>query len=474
MLHRHTWPAARSIWREGSFGGSALGNIAGGRAGANVVDADKTETERSLRARVPIEQRPAILWTFPRYGHVLAPERRCVLGRGEHCEGRFDGTKISREHAELSPVGSALGVRDLNSRNGVWVNGQRVEAAALVHGDVLRLGEWVGCVVPGLTEDTQFGEIAPGLWGGPRMAAALAPARKLAEKSIPLVIQGATGTGKERVARALHAWSGRSGEYVGVNCAAIPSDLAEAELFGHTKGAFTGAERARPGFFRQADQGTLLLDEFLELAPRTQAKLLRVLEENEVQPIGDNRAYPIDVLLLAATQQGLHEVVEAGQLRNDLVARLGVYTLRLPRLAERKEDVAPLFMHFVREFTESAQPEVEAELIEWLCLQPWGQNVRELEWLARAMTALHDDAGCLMIEHLPPQYQEGPPPAPSPSAPPPSMLEDSELFLRLKHALDANGGVVLRAAEELGITRQKAYRILEKHSVELEELRRRR
>jgi DNA-binding NtrC family response regulator len=440
-----------------------------------VVDADKTETERSLRARVPSEQRPAILWTFPEYGQVTAPARRCVVGRGEDCEAQLDGTKISREHAEISPVGSAFGIRDLKSRNGVWVNGQRVEAAALVSGDIVRLGEWVGCVVPGLTERAHFAEIAPGLLGGPRLAELLVPARKLAEKGIPLVIQGPTGTGKERVARALHVWSGRSGEYVGVNCAAIPADLAEAELFGHSKGAFTGAERARSGFFRQADRGTLLLDEFLELAPRTQAKLLRVLEENEVQPIGDNRAYPIDVLLLAATQQPLADVVDAGQLRNDLVARLGVYTLRLPRLSERKEDIAPLFMHFVRDARPGRSPEVEAELIEWLCLQSWGQNVRELEWLARAMMALHDEAALLTIEHLPPHYgTDVPATPPGASSSAPSMPEDAELFQRLKRALDDNGGVVLRAAEALGITRQKAYRILDKQGVELDELRRRR
>jgi transcriptional regulator with AAA-type ATPase domain len=444
--------------------------------GDNVHDADRTETERSMRARVPAEDRPAILWTFPIYGLVTAPSGRCVVGRAETCEVRLDGAKISREHAEISPVGSAFGIRDLNSRNGVWVNGQRVDAAAMMIGDVVRLGEWVGCVMAGLTHNVQFGEVGPGLLGGPRLASLLAPARKLAEKGMPLVIQGATGTGKERVARALHAWSGRAGEYVGVNCAAIPRDLAEAELFGHTKGAFTGAERARLGFFRQADRGTLLLDEFLELEPRTQAKLLRVLEEAEVQPIGDNRAYAIDVLLLAATQQPLADLVQSGQLRNDLVARLGVYTLRLPRLSERREDVAPLFMQFIRNPQTGRSPSADAELIEWLCLQPWTQNVRELEWVARAMVALHDDVACFTTEHLPPQYRAlAPAPQPDDACDAlPGLDEDSQLFERLKDALDHNGGVVLRAAEALGITRQKAYRILGKQGVELEALRRRR
>jgi transcriptional regulator of acetoin/glycerol metabolism len=445
-------------------------------------DAERTETQRSLRARVPLDERPAILWIFPRYGRVTAPEHRCVIGRADNCEVQLDGVKISREHAELTPVGPAFGIRDLGSRNGVWVNGQRVEAAALMNGDVIRLGEWVGCVVPGLTSDVAFAEIAPGLLAGPRMTALLAPARKLVEKGVPLVIHGATGTGKERVARALHAWSGRAGEYLGVNCAAIPSDLAEAELFGHSKGAFTGAERARLGFFRQADRGTLLLDEFLELDARTQAKLLRVLEENEVRPIGDGRAYAIDVLVLAATQRPLEDVVREGQMRNDLVARLGVYTLQLPTLNERKEDVAPLFMQFIRDPQTGRSPAVDAELIEWLCLQPWVQNVRQLEWLARAMVALHDDAPCLTVDHLPPQHQIMGEPATDTARNARTITgeqravvdDDVELYGKLLRALDENGGVVLRAAEALGITRQKAYRILEKQGIELDQLRRRR
>ena len=441
-----------------------------------VHDADQTETERTMRAKVPEEQRPAILWVFPEYGRLTAPDRRHVVGRADTCNTILPGSRISREHAEISPVGAAFGVRDLDSRNGVSVNGQRVTATALMNGDVIRLGEWVGVVVPGLCAPAQFGEIAPGLLGGPRMAAELSTARKLAEKGLPLVIQGATGTGKERVARALHAWSRRRGEYVGVNCAAIPSDLAEAELFGHAKGAFTGADRTRLGYFRQADQGTLLLDEFLELAPRTQAKLLRVLEENEVQPIGDNRAYRIDVLVLAATQRPLSAMVDAGQLRNDLVARLGVYTIQLPNLSERKEDIPALFSYFARDQAGGQLPVIDPELIEWLCMQIWPQNVRELEWLARAMVALHDDAPVLTFEHLPPQYRN-----PSNTAPPIAAATDTdpgdsrELFDRLMKALDENGGVIVRAAESLGITRQKAYRILGKQpGFALESLRRRR
>jgi len=395
------------------------------------------------------------------------------------------GSKISREHAEITPVGSAFAIRDMGSRNGVSVNGRLVETAtSLSEGDVVRLGEWIGVVVTGVDEGQgAFDEIAPGLLGGHKLRAALEPMRKIVERGLPLVIEGQTGTGKERVARALHGWSKRKGEYVGVNCAAIPHDLAEAELFGHTKGAFTGADRARPGYFRQAHQGTLLLDEFLELPPKTQAKLLRVLEEWEVQPVGESRAEKIDVLVLAATQAPLAQGVEAGQLRNDLVARLGVITLRLPALEERREDIAPLFRFFVQEEA-GAERALDPELIERLCVQRFSQNVRELEWLARAMVAMHDDATMLGLEHLPTQYRQGAPsravsgpfqPAPVQKAsryPAPPAAggggaeavpdDDEVLFQQLVRALDEHNGVVLRAAEALGITRQKAYRMLSK------------
>jgi len=186
----------------------------------------------------------------------------------------------------------------------------------------------------------------------------------------------------------------------------------------------------------------------------------------------------VDVLLLAATQRPLAAVVQTGQLRNDLVARLGVYTLSLPRLCERREDIAPLFVHFTRNPVTGQGPHVDAELIEWLCLQPWNQNVRELEWLARAMIALHDDSAQLSLDHLPPQLRAAPA---TDSSSTPTTTEtravhndDGQLYAQLLRALDENGGVVLRAAEALGITRQKAYRLLEKQGMELDQVRKRR
>ena len=197
---------------------------------------------------------------------------------------------------------------DLNSTNGVFVNGRAVKHANLSSRDVLRLGDWVGIVVS-LTdsgsEPWSFRELTPGYWAGPVLQAALAPARLVAASDLPMIIQGETGAGKEGAARAIHAWSGRRGPFVALNCAALPEALAEAELFGYRKGAFTGAERASPGYLRAAEGGTLFLDEIAELSLPIQAKLLRAVEQRELCPLGESTPVAIDVRLLAATQSPL-------------------------------------------------------------------------------------------------------------------------------------------------------------------------
>src|SRR5262249_14740392 len=153
-------------------------------------------------------------------------------------------------------------------------------------------------------------EVAPGLWGGAALEAAMEPLRRAAASDLPVVLEGETGTGKEVVARTLHGWSGRPGQMLAVNCAALPEGLAEAELFGYRRGAFTGADRASPGFFRSAESGTLLLDEVSDLPLPIQAKLLRVLEQREVQPLGEVRPLPVDVRLVVAGQQSLAKAVQ--------------------------------------------------------------------------------------------------------------------------------------------------------------------
>ena len=218
---------------------------------------------------------------------------------------------------------------------------------------------------------------------------------RVAPRDVTVLITGESGTGKERVAEALVRASRRAaGPFVRFNCAALTAELAEAELFGHSKGAFTGAVRARSGLFGEADGGTLLLDEVAELDPSLQAKLLRVLQEGEVRPVGEDRARKVDVRILAATHRDLKERVASGQFREDLFYRLNVVHLAIPPLRERPEDIRVLARHFLARFAERfgvELPAVSDALYGRLAAWQWPGNVRELENAIERMVALSPD-----------------------------------------------------------------------------------
>jgi hypothetical protein len=254
------------------------------------------------------------------------------------------GEQASRRHAEIVREGAVFMIRDLDSRNGLHVNGVRVPQAPLRPGTLLRVGEWVGLVIMLEAEadlpDSFFCELLPGYWAGPVLAPCLAPLQRAAAADLPVIVQGETGTGKEGVAQAAHLWSGRRGPLLALNCAALPEQLAEGELFGYRKGAFTGADRANPGHLRSADGGTLFLDEVAELPLGLQAKLLRALEQHEVIPLGESSPVKIDVHLVAATQAPLSEAVAAGRFRADLYARLDGLTIELPAAAPAHRGIA--------------------------------------------------------------------------------------------------------------------------------------
>jgi two-component system response regulator HydG len=207
--------------------------------------------------------------------------------------------------------------------------------------------------------------------------------KRVAPKDVTVLITGESGTGKERVAEAIVSASQRADNpFVRFNCAAMTPELAEAELFGHTRGAFTGAVRARPGLFREAEGGTLLLDEIGELHAQTQAKLLRVLQESEVRPVGEDRSQPIDVRILAATHRDLAQLVAAGQFREDLFYRLKVVMLEIPPLRDRPDDIPVLAKHFLSQATRRFGVPPVAMKHEWmsrLAAYRWPGNVREME-----------------------------------------------------------------------------------------------
>jgi DNA-binding NtrC family response regulator len=210
---------------------------------------------------------------------------------------------------------------------------------------------------------------------------------RVAATPATVLIRGDTGTGKELIARALYQHSHRADKpFIAVNCAAIPETLLESELFGHERGAFTGAQARRIGRFEQAHTGTLFLDEIGDLSPGTQAKLLRVLQERYVQRLGGNENIPVDVRVLAATHRDLETAIREKEFREDLFYRLSVVTLRLPPLSERTEDIPDLVRFFIQRYAEdlgAENPSIQPEAVAWLQTQSWPGNVRELENVIR-------------------------------------------------------------------------------------------
>ena len=425
----------------------------------------------------------AVRWLFPATDGPMTPlvETRTVLGRGEDCGTTLPGSEISRNHAEIRRNGPLAILRDLGSRNGSFLNGSAVREAPLSARDVVRLGEWIGVVVEvGGDHSTpfKFGSLAPGLFGGPKLRVAIEPVLRAAKSDLSIVLEGETGTGKEVVARAIHAESGRQGGFLAVNCAALPEGLAEGELFGYRRGAFTGAERASPGHFRAASGGTLLLDEVVEVSLALQAKILRVLEQREVLPLGESQPVPVDLRIIAASQGSLESAVADKSFRADLFARIEGITIRLPPLRERIEDVPYLFARLLHEHSGGKPPAVDPKLVEKLCLYDWPLNVRELVTLVRRLLVIHGHEPILKTAHLPARMLRdrssatGNFLAAQPFEPRDQAERDQVDFIRLVEALRGHAGNVSKAAAATGLSRQRAYRLIRaRPDVDLADLR---
>jgi two-component system, NtrC family, response regulator HydG len=294
--------------------------------------------------------------------------------------------------------------------------------------------------------------------------------RRVAPADVTVLVQGESGTGKEVVARALHDESRRHARpFVALNCSALPAELAESELFGHVKGAFTGADRDRAGLFEAADGGTLFLDEIGDLAPPAQAKLLRALEERQVTRVGSTRPVGVDVRVVAATHRPLDEMAARGEFRQDLLFRLQVVTLQLPPLRERREDVMALAAHFLAHFSERhgrGRLRLAERARRALLAHGWPGNVRELRNALERAVVLAEDA-TIELEDLPPQLRGGggalsPADAVLAELPFAEARERAvEAFDRsfLAAALERHGGNVSGTARALGLHRQS----LQKH-----------
>jgi transcriptional regulator with GAF, ATPase, and Fis domain len=296
---------------------------------------------------------------------------------------------ISRRHAEVRiALGGVLCVEDLGSRNGTKVDGKPLTSLTpLGPQTVLRLGD-VHAVVDEISE-RRFDEsvVLPGT--SPRVARASFRLAETARSTAPVLIMGETGTGKERLAEEVHRLSGRTGRYVTLNCAELSPQLIESQLFGHERGAFTGASAAKPGLFAAAHGGTLFLDEIGELALDLQPKLLRVLQEGEVRRVGSVEPEKVDVRVVAATNRDLPALVEQGSFRRDLLARLSFHELRLPPLRERRQDLLPWLsvLAAARAATHGGPGLIELapDAVECVLLHAWADNLRGLDRLVHRL-----------------------------------------------------------------------------------------
>jgi DNA-binding NtrC family response regulator len=291
---------------------------------------------------------------------------------------------------------------------------------------------------------------------------------RVAPRDVTVLLTGESGTGKERVAEAIVRASHRAERpFVRFNCAALSPELAEAELFGHVRGAFTGAVRTRPGLFGEADGGTILLDEVGELAPNAQAKLLRVLQEGEVRPVGEERARTVDVRVIAATHRDLEERVRSGAFREDLFYRLNVVNLRVPPLRDRPADVPVLARYFLERFSERfgmSPVRVPQALYDRLAAHRWPGNVRELENAIEGLVALSPAEG-LDLSLLPGGRPTDA--APEPEGAPLPLKQRIEAYERglIVEALRAAHGNRSEASRRLGISRVTLHDKLRKYGL---------
>jgi len=291
--------------------------------------------------------------------------------------------------------------------------------------------------------------------------------REVADAEITVLIQGETGTGKELVAETLHRQSRRSrGPLVAVNCSSLSESLIDSELFGHDKGSFTGAIAAKKGRFEQANGGTLFLDEIGELTQAVQVKLLRVLQERSIEPVGSLRKVPLDIRLVAATNRDLKEMVAAGKFRQDLYFRLSACTIETPSLRERPEDLEELALHFAHKYARPGRPPVQglsAEVLEIFQMHSWPGNVRELENLIQR-TILRSTSRILGKRDLPNGYFKKMDLA---NVPPRSYEEAMNAHSRelCLWALESARGNWRKAARLLNMNRQTFRHIAEGHGL---------
>ncbi len=436
---------------------------------------------------------PRVTWVDAAGKHDAVIDGKVLLGSAPGSGIVIGDPTISRLHAELEAKQDGLWVRDLGSRNGTFVDGLQVLGARVPDRGKIRLGSTELVVDYNPTQRRNI-EIWPTAGFGKLVGTSVAMRElfatlaRLAPTDAAVLVTGETGTGKELVARAIHDASPRASKpFVVVDCAALPENLLDAELFGHTRGAFTGAVNARAGAIESAEGGTVFLDEIGELPISMQPKLLRVLESHTVRRVGEHTHRNVDVRFLSATHRDLLTMVNANEFREDLYFRLAVLPVHVPALRLRKEDIEPLVTHFLR--SSGGPSHVPAELMRELLTRPWRGNVRELRNFVDRARALGATEALAMssqrdIIAAPEVSAASSAPSATSSNPPPTTmsLTDARMFeqaykdfretwidsgekeyvrrLLLRH--DRN---VAAAAREAEVDRTYIYRLIRKHEL---------
>ncbi len=397
-----------------------------------------------------------------------------TIGSGPLCDLRLHDERASREHAQLELAPSGVVLRDRGSKNGTWIGALQVREAMLTADASIRIGSTILHLTLDarptplvVSRDESFGAVYARSLPMRHLFASLLRA---AQAEISILLEGESGVGKELLARAIHEHSARHrGPFVAIDCGAIPAELIESELFGHVRGSFTGADRARIGLFQQASGGTVFLDELGELPLEMQPKLLRVLQEREVRTVGSNKPQPIDVRVLAATNKNLRDACAAKTFRDDLFYRVAELRLRVPSLRERSEDIAPLATYFLRQQTGDPQAEVAPDILSMLTAYGWPGNVRELKNVMTRIAVL-DAKNRSDIFDVTGSYRRAEPDAAEAPEDLSNMPYHHARQLVLERldthyfpaVLARAGGVRARAAELSGMARSSFYRMIDR------------
>lgn len=437
------------------------------RVGSSEFHSQETTTEQCGAKEGAECTAPILTFLYPRIYRFRLSPGETVAGRSTQRALPLAGQKVSRVHCRFVFTDDRVVLLDAGSRNGTFVNGRPAGGAELCVGDVLRIGDWVGIFERGSVDPVVIQRISPQILAGACFRQVLNRAEAVAHTNLPILIRGDTGSGKEVVARFIHDNSRRPGPFVAINCAAVPENLAESELFGHQRGAFTGADRHRSGALRAAHAGTLLLDEITDLPMAIQAKLLRALEEGCVTPLGATQSVSVDLRVVVAGQEELRLLVNEGRFRGDLFARLNGIQLDVPPMRDRKEEIIEVFLTAMQRYRGRSQPKLSPELAEALLLYNWPYNAREVVQMGHKVAALYGNREELGMANAPEEllerHSQKIEAALSPAHPAVNQLRASrrlEQLEKLRQALLHHDGNITRAAEALGISRGRAYRLM--------------